>query len=52
LKVTLPSFSVADQPMVNQDLNLLPEGGINLPPMKEIAGNIIQDRLKSYALRK
>ena len=47
-----PSYSVADQPMVNQDLNLLPEGGINLPPMKEIAGNIIQDRLKEYALRK
>ena len=47
-----PSYSVADQPMVNQNLNLLPEGGINLPPMKEIAGNIIQDRLKEYALRK
>ena len=48
----VPSFSVVDQPMVNQNLNLLPEGGINLPPMKEIAGNIIQDRLKSYALKK
>ena len=48
----VPSFSTVDQPMVNQDLNLLPEGGINLPPMKEIAGNIIQDRLKEYALRK
>jgi hypothetical protein len=48
----IPSFSTLDQPMVNQDLNLLPEGGINLPPMKEIAGNIIQDRLKEYALRK
>jgi hypothetical protein len=47
-----PSYSVADQPMVNQDLNLLPEGGINLPPLKDIAGNIIQDRLKSYALKK
>jgi hypothetical protein len=48
----VPSFSTVDQPMVNQDLNLLPKGGINLPPMKEIAGNIIQDRLKEYALRK
>jgi hypothetical protein len=48
----VPSFSTVDQPMVNQNLNLLPEGGINLPPMKEIAGNIIQDRLKSYALKK
>ena len=48
----VPSFSTVDQPMVNQNLNLLPEGGINLPPMKEIAGNIIQDRLKEYALRK
>jgi hypothetical protein len=48
----IPSFSTLDQPMVNQDLNLLPEGGINLPPMKEIAGNIIQDRLKNYALKK
>ena len=48
----VPSFSTIDQPMVNQNLNLLPEGGINLPPMKEIAGNIIQDRLKEYALRK
>jgi len=47
-----PSYSVADQPMINQDLNLLPEGGINLPPLKDIAGNIIQDRLKSYALKK
>jgi len=53
-----PSYSGADQPMVNQDLNLLPEGGIipeggiNLPPLKDIAGNIIQDRLKSYALKK
>ena len=47
-----PSYSVADQPMVNQNLNLLPEGGINLPPIKEIAGNIIQDRLKNYALKK
>ena len=47
-----PSYSVADQPMVNQDLNLSPEGGINLPPIKEIAGNIIQDRLKNYALKK
>ena len=48
----VPSFSTVDQPMVNQDLNLLPEGGINLPPIKEIAGNIIQDRLKNYALKK
>jgi len=48
----VPSFSVVDQPMVNQDLNLLPEGGINLPPLKDIAGNIIQDRLKSYAIKK
>jgi hypothetical protein len=48
----VPSFSTVDQPMVNQNLNLLPEGGINLPPMKEIAGNIIQDKLKEYALRK
>jgi len=47
-----PSYSVTDQPMVNQDLNLAPEGGINLPPLKDIAGNIIQDRLKSYALKK
>ena len=48
----VPSFSTIDQPMVNQNLNLLPEGGINLPPIKEIAGNIIQDRLKNYALKK
>lgn len=48
----VPSFSTIDQPMVNQDLNLLPEGGINLPPLKDIAGNIIQDRLKSYVLKK
>jgi len=48
----VPSFSTVDQPMVNQNLNLLPEGGINLPPIKEIAGNIIQDRLKNYALKK
>ena len=48
----VPSFSSVDQPMVNE--NLLPEGGvnINLPPIKEIAGNIIQDRLKNYALKK
>ena len=50
----VPSFSAVDQQpaMVNQDLNLTDTGGINLPPMKEIAGNIIQDRLKSYALKK
>jgi len=48
----VPSFSTIDQPMVNQDLNLLPEGGLNLPPLKEIAGNVIQDRLKNYALKK
>ena len=48
----VPSFSVVDQPMVNQDLNLAPEGGINLPPIKEIAGNVIQDRVKNYALKK
>ena len=48
----VPSFSTIDQPMVNQNLDLLPEGGINLPPIKEIAGNIIQDRLKNYALKK
>ena len=48
----VPSFSSVDQPMVNENLNLLPEGGIKLPPMKEIAGNIIQDRVKNYALKK
>lgn len=48
----VPSFSTVEQPMVNQNLNLLPEGGINLPPLKEIAGNVIQDRLKNYALKK
>lgn len=48
----VPSFSTIDQPMVNENLNLLPEGGINLPPLKEIAGNVIQDRLKNYALKK
>ena len=48
----VPSFSVVDKPMVNQDLNLAPEGGINLPPIKEIAGNVIQDRVKNYALKK
>jgi hypothetical protein len=33
--------------MVNQNLNLLPDtGGINLPPLKDIAGNILEDRCK------
>jgi len=48
----VPSFSVVDQPMVNQDLNLTDTGGINLPPIGDIAKNILVDRAKSYALKK
>ena len=47
-----PSFSTVDQPMANQDLNLTDVGGINLPPMKEIAKNVIVDRAKNYAIKK
>jgi len=47
-----PSFSTVDQPMANQDLNLTDIGGINLPPMKEIAKNVIVDRAKNYAIKK
>ena len=46
----VPSFSSVDQPMVNE--NLLTEGGINLPPLKDIALNIFEDRLKNYAIKK
>ena len=48
----VPSFSVVDQPMVNQDLNLTDTGGINLPPIGDIAKNVLVDRAKSYALKK
>ena len=47
-----PSFSVVDQPVVNQNLNLTDVGGINLPPMGEIAKNVIVDRAKNYAIKK
>ena len=46
----VPSFSSVDQPMVNE--NLLPEGGVNLPPLKEIALNILEDRAKNYIIKK
>ena len=46
----VPSFSSVDQPMVNE--NLLPEGGVNLPPLKEIALNILEDRAKNYVINK
>ena len=48
----VPSFSVVDQPMVNQSLNLTDTGGINLPQIKDIAKNVLVDRAKSYALKK
>jgi hypothetical protein len=48
----VPSFSVVDQPMVDQNLNLLPEGGINLPPLKDIAFNILEDRAKNFLIKK
>jgi hypothetical protein len=46
----VPSFSSVDQPMVNE--NLLPEGGVNLPPLKEIALNILKDSAKNYVINK
>ena len=46
----VPSFYSVDQPMVNE--NLLPEGGVNLPPLKEIALNILEDRAKNYVINK
>lgn len=46
----VPSFSVVDQPMVNQ--NLTDTGGINLPPLGDIAKNIALDRAKNYAIKK
>jgi hypothetical protein len=46
----VPSFSTVDQPMVNQ--NLTDTGGINLPPLGDIAKNIALDRAKNYALKK
>jgi len=46
----VPSFSSVDQPMVNE--NLLPGGGVNLPPLKEIALNILEDRAKNYVINK
>lgn len=48
----VPSFSVVDQPMVNQDLNLAPTGGIDLPDLKNIAGNVLKEGIKEYALKK
>jgi hypothetical protein len=38
--------------MVDQNLNLLPEGGINLPPLKDIAFNILEDRAKNFLIKK
>ena len=46
----VPSFSSVDQPMVNE--NLLPGGGVNLPPLNEIALNILEDRAKNYVIKK
>jgi len=46
----VPSFSTVDQPMVNQ--NLTDTGGINLPPLEDIAKNIALDRAKNYAIKK
>ena len=50
----VPSFSVVNQQpaMVNQDLNLTDTGGINLPPLKDIAFNILEDRAKNYVINK
>ena len=49
----VPSFSVVDQPMVNQDLNLAPqEGPVMIPTLKEIATNVAKDRVRNYALQK
>ena len=50
----VPSFSAVDQQpaMVNQDLNLTDTGGINLPPLKDIAFNILEDRAKNYVINK
>ena len=50
----VPSFSAVDQQpaMVNQDLNLTETGGINLPPLKDIAFNILEDRAKNFLIKK
>ena len=50
----VPSFSAVDQQpaMVNQDLNLTDTGGINLPPLKDIAFNILEDRAKNFLIKK
>jgi hypothetical protein len=48
----VPSFSTVDQPMVNQNLNLTDTGGINLPPLKDIAFNILEDRAKNFLIKK
>ena len=49
----VPSFSVVDQPMVNQDLNLAPqEGPVIMPTLKEIATNVAKDRIRNYAIKK
>jgi hypothetical protein len=46
----VPSFSNVDQSMVNK--NLLTEGGIDLPPLKDIAFNILEDRVRNYVVKK
>jgi len=49
----VPSFSVVDQPMVNQDINLTPQPGpVELPTLKELATNVAKDRIRNYALKK
>jgi hypothetical protein len=49
----VPSYSVVDQPMVNQDLNITPQPGpVVLPTLKEITTNIAKDRIRNYALKK
>jgi hypothetical protein len=50
----VPSFSAVDQQpaMVNQDLNLTETGGINLPPLKDIAFNILEDSAKNFLIKK
>jgi hypothetical protein len=49
----VPSFSVVDQPMVNQDINLTPQPGpVMLPTLKELATNVAKDRIRNYAIKK
>jgi hypothetical protein len=48
----VPSFSTIDQPMVNQNVNFAPTGGIDLPDLKNLAGNVLKEGVKEYVLKK